>query len=120
MDRLIIRMLPGEVRARHGEEVAELLDGSTRPVRDRADVLVAALGLRLGDMTSPLLVVAVLGVGVSTFGLVHVVGHLRDGALEILDHWWSTFVLVGLASTLCAVVALVMARRRAKAWRRLT
>jgi ABC-type Fe3+ transport system permease subunit len=120
VDRLIIRMLPGEVRARHGEEVAELLDGSTRPVRDRADVLLAALGLRLGAMTGRLLVVAVLGVVVLTFGLVHAVGHLRDGAIEILDHWWSTFILVGLASTLCAVVALVMARRRAKAWRRPT
>ena len=98
MDRLIIRMLPAEVRARHGEELAELLDGSSRPVRDRADVLLAALGLRLGVMTSPLLVVAVLGVGGFDLGLVHAVGQLARRCREILDHWWSTFILGGLAS----------------------
>jgi hypothetical protein len=120
MDRLIIRMLPAGIRARHSEELAELLDSSTRPVRDRADVLVAALGLRLGAMTSPLLVVAVLGVGGFTVGLIHAVGQLRNGAVEILDHWWSTSIVVRLVSMLCAVAALVMAQRRAKAWRRPT
>ena len=44
--------------ARHGEEIADLLACSRRPVRDRVDVLIAALGLRLDTTIRPVLVVA--------------------------------------------------------------
>jgi hypothetical protein len=117
VDRLIIRILPSDVRTRHGAEIADLLDHSSRPVRDRADVLIAAVGLRLGPTTRPLLVAALLGVALFTAGLAHALRNLRDGAVEILDHWWSAFILVGLMSTLAAATLLVLAHARARVWR---
>lgn len=118
MDRLIVRLLPGEIRARHGDEIALMLASSIRPRRDRADVVIAALGLRLGRMLRPLLVAAIVGVGVFTFGMFHVIGNLEHGTVDILDHWWSTFVLAGLVTMTSASFALAIALRRAAAWRR--
>ncbi len=95
-----------------------MLACSPRPVRDRADLVVAALGLRLGRMTRSLLVVAMLGVGAFTFGLIHAVGQLEHGVVEILDHWWSTFILAGFGTMFMAATILAFAHRRATAWRR--
>ena len=118
MDRLIIRSLPRDVRARHGEEIADLLACSRRPVRDRVDVLIAALGSRLDATIRPVLVVALVGVGGFTAGLLYAIGNLRDGAVEVLDHWWSTSVLAGLMGAISTVLVLVLAQRRAAVWRR--
>ncbi|MBA3587567.1 MAG: hypothetical protein H0W41_08015 [Chloroflexi bacterium] len=49
MDRLTLRSLTEKVRARCADEIQDLLDGSHRPVRDRADLLVTAIDLRLDD-----------------------------------------------------------------------
>ena len=53
MDRLIVRMLPVQIRTSHGDELEDMLACSTRPVRDRTDVVIAAVGLRLGRATRP-------------------------------------------------------------------
>ncbi len=118
MDRLIIRSLPRDVRARHGEEIADLLACSRRPVRDRVDVLIAALGLRLDATIRQVLVVAWVGVGGFTAALLYAIGSLRDGAVEVLGHWWSTFVLAGLMGATSTVLVLALAQRRAAVWRR--
>ena len=117
MDRLIVRMLPAEIRVRHGDELADMLSCSQRPIRDRADVVVAGLGLRLGRAIRPLLVAAVIGIGVLAYGLVQTVGHLRNGAIEIPDHWWSMLITCGFAGAASAAIVLCVAQRRAIAWR---
>jgi hypothetical protein len=117
MDRVIVRMLPAEIRSRHGDEVADMLESSTRPTRDRADVVIAAMGLRLGRMARPLLGVAMLLVAGFTWGMFHAVRNLEHGTVEILDHWWSTFILGGLLTSVTAVAAITVAHRRAAAWR---
>ena len=52
MDRLILWALPAALRERHGAELHDMLKASSRPVRDRADVVLAAIGLRLGRAVS--------------------------------------------------------------------
>ena len=118
MDRLIMRMLPAQIRTNHGDELEDMLACSTRPVRDRADVVIAAMGLRLGRATRPLLVVAVIGLGASALGLVLAIGNLQRGVIEIPDHWWSTFTAAGLVGSLFAATVLGLAQRRAAAWNR--
>ena len=117
MDRVIIRSLPRDVRARYGEELEELLADSARPVRDRADVLVAALGLRLGSTLPVLLLVSVVCLGLTSAGFILSVLNLQDGAFEVLDHWWSTLALLGLTSSVSAVTLLAAAQIRARTWR---
>ena len=118
MDQLIVRMLPAEIRARHGEELADMLTCSSRPLRDRADVVLAGLGLRLGHALRPLLVGAVISLCALALGLAHVVGHLQHGATEIPDHWWSMFIASALVGSFAAAIALRLALVRATAWRR--
>jgi hypothetical protein len=117
MDRVIIRSVPSDVRARYGEELEELLADSARPVRDRADVLVAGLGLRLGSKLPVLLLGSVVCVGLTSAGFVHSVLNLQDGAVEVLSHWWSTFALLALTSSVSAMTLLALAQIRARTWR---
>ena len=116
MDRLIIRTLPERIRTSHGDELAEMLACSTRPVRDRADLVVAALGLRLGRAMLPLLVAAVLGTGVSALALAITIGDLQGGGVEILDHWWSTFAAIGLFGSLFIATVLRLGQHRGREW----
>ena len=39
-----MRMLPVQIRTSHGDELEDMLACSTRPVRDRADVVVVRFG----------------------------------------------------------------------------
>ena len=116
MDWLMMWVLPAEIRTSHREELVDMLDSSTRPIRDRADLVVAGVGLRLGRATRPLLVAAVVGMAGSGFGLVHAVANLRHGVTAVPDHWWSTFIAAGLACSLSSVIVLGFAQRRAAAW----
>lgn len=116
MDRLIMWVLPAEFRTSHGDELIDMLDSSARPIRDRADVVVAGVGLRLGRATRPLLVVAVVGVVGSGFALVHAIANLRHGVTEVADHWWSMFIAAGVACSLFSAIVLSFAQRRAGAW----
>jgi hypothetical protein len=116
VDQLIIGLLPAEIRARHGDEVEDMLASSTRPVRDRGDIAIAAVGLRLGRATRPLLVAAVIGVCGFALGLADALGNLQHGAMEIPDHWWSTFIATGFTVSLFAAIVLRLAQSRAIAW----
>jgi hypothetical protein len=118
VDRLIVRFLPAVVRERHGDELVEMLSSSTRPVRDRLDVVVAGLGLRLGRSIRPLLVATVIAIAASAFGVLQTIGNLRDGAAELPHHWWSTLMTFALVSSSLAATVLHAAQRRATAWRR--
>lgn len=118
MDRLILRVLPAELRERHADELEEMFASTSRPVRDRADVLIVGIGLRLGRGIRPLLAAAVLGAIGFALGLVHAVRNLRDGPVEIPDHWWSMVIAAGFAFSLTAVISLGLAQRRAIVWTR--
>ena len=115
---MIIRLLPAEIRARHGDELDDMLASSTRPVGDRADIVIAAVGLLLGRTTRPLLVAAVIGVCGFALGLAHAVASLQHGAMEIPEHWWSTFIAAGFAVSFLAAIVLRLAQNRATAWSR--
>jgi hypothetical protein len=117
MDRLILWALPASLRERHGDELEDMLATTSRPVLDRADLLLAALGLRLAATLRPLLAAAVLGSIGCGLGLLHAVRNLRDGAVEIPYHWWSTAFAAGFACSLAAALALGLASHRAIAWR---
>jgi hypothetical protein len=116
MDRLIVAVLPAVVRAKYGEELVEMLTNSSRPVRDRSDVIIAAVGLRLGMSARPVLVTAVAATLGFLFGMVHAVRNLQHGVVEIPDHWWSTFIVAGFAASLVVAVIVCFALQRAAAW----
>lgn len=118
MDRLIVRMLPPAVRASHGDELEDMLAGSSRPIRDRADVIVAGIGLRLGRALRPVLVATLAFMVASAFGMVHAIRNLQYGAVEIPHHWWSTFMAAAFAGSIVAAITVVLAQRRAAAWSR--
>lgn len=116
MDSLILRCLTEEMRVRYADEIQALLDGSHRPVRDRADLLVTAIGLRLGRLLPWCLLASTVFLGLSLAVVVHSIATLSAGSVEILDHWWSTFAAGLLGTSLVAVALLSVARRRANSW----
>lgn len=118
MDRLILRALPAEYRGRHQHELADMLATTPRPMLDRADVLVAGVGLRLGRAIRVALAAATLSALVCSLGLVSVIADLREGVPEVPRHWWSTLVLAGWVISTAAVWLVATARHRARAWRR--
>lgn len=120
MDRLIVRCLPLEVRDRYAEEIQDLLHRSRRPLRDRSDLLLAALGLRIGARLDVCLVAAAACLALGVVAVVHSITQLSGGAVEVLDHWWSTFAVAGCTAALMTVALLSIARRRARSWSRPT
>ena len=120
MDRLIIASLPRDVRARYGEEISEILAESTRPVRDRADIVLAALGLRLGSALPALVAAALVSVALAGVAIFHSVANLQGGVGEIGRHWWSTFALAGFLTSISAAALLAVAQARARDWCRIT
>lgn len=116
MDGLILRCLTEDVRVRYADEIQELLDGSDRPVRDRADLLVTAVGLRLGRLLPWCLLASAVCLALSLAAVVHSIANLSGGAVEVLDHWWSTFAAGGFSASLGAVALLSLARRRRISW----
>ncbi|MGI9623218.1 MAG: hypothetical protein ACR2PK_10315 [Acidimicrobiales bacterium] len=116
MDWLILRILPVAIRANHGGELEDMLATSTRPVRDRADIAIAGVGLRLGRAMRPLLVAAAFAMCGFGFALVRVVGHLRYGFGEIPEHWWSTLIAGGFTGSLIASTVLAFASRSVAIW----
>lgn len=108
------RFFPRPWRDRYGEEVDDLLKHSSRPLRDRADVIIGAFEARwhhaatlVGHSDGTRRVVrAVAGVLVVTgvVGAAWAQGRLAHGFVEIPGHWWSslavspTFVGMALAA----------------------
>jgi hypothetical protein len=118
MDRLILRVLPVEHRQRYRDELAEMLATTRRPVLDRLDVLVAAVGLRLGRAIRGALTAATVAAVVCSLGLVYVVADLEDGVAEVPRHWWSTLVAAGSGVSVAVLLVVAMAEHRARAWQR--
>ena len=116
MDRLILRMLPAAIRTRHCDELEDMLASSTRPVRDRTDVAIAGVGLRLGRTIRPMLVAAYLAMCGSALGVVHTVANLRHGIAEIREHWGSALSAAAVTASLFASIVLGFATRSAAAW----
>lgn len=108
--RWIIQLLPPEHRDRYGNEMLDLLDGSSRPAHDLIDV--AAVTLRWHSevvMRNPLSIVAATLAALSLFGAGYAVAELTGGVSELLEHWWSTLPIAGL---LLAAGLAVLARAR--------
>ncbi|MDQ3663169.1 MAG: hypothetical protein M3353_00720 [Actinomycetota bacterium] len=112
----LLWLYPRRWRRRFGLEVEELLAASSRPVRDRLDLLVAAPGVVLAQLRSEgsmnkldamrMALAMVLGAGVALTAVA--VSQLENGVVELGQHWWS-----GAPALLVVVSAggLVVARR---------
>lgn len=116
MDQLILRCLPQELRVRYAEEIQELLDRSHHRVRDRTDLLVAAIGLRFESMLFSCVVATAVCLGLSVAALAHSIRNLNEGAVDVLNHWWSTMALGGCVASLLTMAILSIARHRARSW----
>jgi hypothetical protein len=98
--KLLIRLFPRSWQQRYHEEIADHLAHSTRPARDRLDLLMA-LGPVWADHTRRLPMpttwtrasAAVLGAA-AVATTVWATTEQQDGITELLQHWWSTAALV--------------------------
>ena len=114
MMRWILRLYPRSFRRRYEDELNELLDDSSRPVRDNLDIALHAGHLRWQQlMTNIVRHVANVGVAVALFLLGYAVNDLQDGVAEIGQHWWSTgaVLLVVAAATIRVTIAVATAKR---------
>ncbi len=111
----LLWLYPRRWRRRFGLEVEELLAASSRPVRDRLDLLVAAPGVVLAQLRSgDTMTLATLRMGLAVAlgaGLaltVVALTQLENGLVELGQPWWS-----GAPALLVVVSAggLVVARR---------
>lgn len=103
----LLRLFPREWRERYGHEVEEALEHSTRPARDRLDLVRAAVSVRGQDARSRLEgAVRRAGLGVLS-GALLLAGaagawwsqaNLSEGIGEIPRHWWSTAACLPLAA----------------------
>jgi hypothetical protein len=95
MTRWLLRLYPRWFRERYGDELAELLAGSSHRLRDTVNVTFHAGQLRWETvMSRPIRYLADAVVFVTVFGLGYVVNDLEDGVTEIGRHWWSSVALV--------------------------
>jgi hypothetical protein len=115
--RWLLRLFPAQWRKRYGDEVADLLGGSRRPIRDRLDLLRVLPGehvLALSERRDlvrwlPLLAAACIALGLT--GAILVIPDLQDGWVEIPGHWWSTLAVVPALVGVGLAVIAVGARR---------
>lgn len=117
--RRLLRLFPAQWRDRYGEEVADLLGGSRRPVRDRLDLLRVLPGEHMlalserRDLVRWLPIIAAAAILLGLVGAIQVIPDLQDGWVEIPGHWWSTLaVLPGLIGLGLAVIVVAVRRSR--------
>jgi len=121
----LLRLFPASWRDRYGEEVADLLQRSPQPVRDRIDLTRSLPGehmLALAErrelmrwLPATAAVLVALGVGGAFWATLR----LEDGWVEIPGHWWSTLaVLPGVLGLGLAAVAVAVTASRTRARRR--
>ena len=100
----LLRLFPREWRERYGREVEEALEHSTRPARDRFDLVRAAVSIRRQTMERA---VRSAGLGVLSGAALLLAGaagawwsqaNLSEGIGEIPRHWWSTAACLPLAA----------------------
>jgi hypothetical protein len=104
----LLRLFPREWRERYGQEVEEALEHSSRPARDRLDLVRAAVSVRGQDVRSRLeRAVRRAGLGVLSGAALVLAGaagtwwsqaNLSGGVGEIPRHWWSTAACLPLAA----------------------
>jgi hypothetical protein len=115
--RPLVRLFPRSWRARYGDEIADHLARSTRPARDRLDLLVA-LGAVWSDESArrlPMLIsrawMRAVAAGLCAVGIVTTAlatTELQDGLVELPRHWWSAPAPLPLAA---AAVLLAVGER---------
>jgi hypothetical protein len=113
-------LFPRDWRERYGEEIDDLLARSRRPIRDRLDLLISAIGahrreaFRLLAERPRLLkaarALACLFVLIGIASGLSMQPRLSHGLLEIPGHWWSTIAV--LPTILGLGLASVSWRRR--------
>lgn len=100
----LLRLFPREWRERYGREVEEALEHSTRPARDRFDLVRAAVSIRRQDVERA---VRRAGLGALSGAALLLAGaagvwwsqaNLSEGIGEIPRHWWSTAACLPLAA----------------------
>ncbi len=111
----LLWLYPRRWRRRFGLEVEELLTASSRPVRDRLDLLVALPGVVLAQLRSEdtmtldaLRMGLAVALGASLALTAVALTQLQDGLAELGQHWWSgapALLVVG------SVTGLVLAQR---------
>lgn len=112
MDRLILRLLPVEFRARYGDEIVETLTTSRRPTRDRTDLALVGLGLRVGRALRAIVVAATVSTCLCAICVAIAIDSLAGGTREIQPRWWSTTAVVSLCASLGATIIVRSAQRR--------
>lgn len=117
MKRWLLRLYPKPFRRRFEDELIELLDRSSRPVRDALDVAMHAGQLR-GEqlMTNAARHLADGVLAFALFALGYAVNDLQHGVVEVHEHWWSSaaVLLVLAAAGLRVTVAIAVTKRPRK------
>jgi hypothetical protein len=109
------------VRSRYGDEIADLLADSTRPVRDLADVARCALIDRVTTRTPspsrPLTIVKLLlvPIGIQLLNLVPLTP-LLAGSVALKFSVEATWLLSGMLAGFVAVLVFWWARRAGRRW----
>ncbi|HEY6416869.1 MAG TPA: hypothetical protein VIX41_11540 [Acidimicrobiales bacterium] len=122
--KLLIGLFPRRWRERYGEEIADDLAHSSRPGRDRLDLLLALAPIWADDtrrlaMRPMLIWTRALGAVFATVGgamTLWATSELEGGVTALPRHWWSTAaVLLPLAAaTAVAGFGELVARRRGR------
>ena len=114
----LLRLAPSAWRRRYRDEIAAQLSSSDRLLRDSADIVLTALGLRVDQIQRGRYMIRV-AIGLLVVGAAWTawaVPQLADGAIDLPGHWWSA---PGPALLLCGGLGVVLAgHRRASDGRR--
>lgn len=100
----LLRLFPREWRERYGREVEEALEHSTRPARDRFDLVRAAVSIRRQDVERAVRRVGLGALSGAALLLAGAAGvwwsqaNLSEGIGEIPRHWWSAAACLPLAA----------------------
>lgn len=110
LSRLAVRMLPERTRARYGQELVALLDGSPRRLTDTLDVLFLAARAHLeAPMRRSLHTVAKVSLAAALVLLGYTVNDLSSGLTELPQHWWSSGAAL---SVIASGMAMLLTRHR--------
>jgi uncharacterized membrane protein YeaQ/YmgE (transglycosylase-associated protein family) len=113
------RLFPRQWRERYGDDIDDQLRDSARPVRDRLDIAVSAIGARWRNLATVLArqprLLSAARAAAGVLVLVGIVGgvwaqaRLAHGALEIPGHWWSS---LAVAPAVVGATIAALSRRR--------
>jgi hypothetical protein len=118
----VLRLFPRWWRERYGEEIADHLAHSSRPGRDRLDLLFAMALMWADDMrrcpmqstlawTRTAAAVFTAGGAATTLWATSA---LEGGVTDLLQHWWSTAALLPLTAAVAVAGFGELAARRTR------